>query len=255
MSRRVFYIVHLDKGRILALSVVGAGLILTAFAAGFRFANGRSQPVAENAAAEIGRDATRSLLASRPTPAAAQDSTSPEDRPSPLAATAAEPPASRDDETRLAKRESHEEPETRREDRPSAADERLALAKKKVNLLDSAMPEDAPKKDLDVYRRRNSNQADTDESASTNVRKNERRAQPDEKERKPRKHRVKHDRKQQSREKAEKRDRTRKDQTEKAPRKKRVKKKVEKDSDQDQASSAREESAQRPRSLNPGMRG
>lgn len=242
MSRRVFYIVHLDKGRILALSVLGAGLILTAFAAGFRFANGRSQPVAPTTAADIGRDATRSLLASRPTPPPVEDSASAEDLPLAQKAAVAEPSQSRDENSRLAKRDGLEERDAKRDDRPPSADERLALAKKKVNLLESAMPEDSPKKDLDVYRRRNSNQADTDESASANVRKTERKVQPDEKARKPRKHRVKHERKEKSGEKAEKRDRTKKDHTDKAPRKKKMKKKVEQDPDQDQASSAREES-------------
>ncbi len=38
MSRRVFYIVHLDKGRIAGLSIVLSGLLMTAFATGYRLA-------------------------------------------------------------------------------------------------------------------------------------------------------------------------------------------------------------------------
>lgn len=39
MSQRVFYIVHLDKARIASLAVIVAGLLLTAFATGYRTGN------------------------------------------------------------------------------------------------------------------------------------------------------------------------------------------------------------------------
>lgn len=53
MSRRVFYIVHLDKGRIAALSFFGAGLLLTAFATGYRFAPRASQASPESASISL----------------------------------------------------------------------------------------------------------------------------------------------------------------------------------------------------------
>lgn len=249
MSRRVFYIVHLDKGRILALSVIGAGLILSAFAAGFRFAGSHPRPADAAMSAEIGRDATRSLLAPRQDNTAAREATdgkestssasreestsSIRDEAKPDSQRAGESTATRSEEgTRTSKRSDDRGSETSSEDHSRSTEERLALAKKKVNLLDSALPEEERGSNLDVYRRRVSDKTEKEPSTSSE----------DRKDRKPTKHRVKHERKEKTGEKAEKHTKKKKDPTDRQHRKKKEKKKVEAGNDQDQASSTPGES-------------
>lgn len=117
MSRRVFYIVHLDKGRIAALSFFGAGLLLTAFATGYRFAPQASQASPESA--DI------SLL----------DSSSP-DSPDAARDEGDVPAISLNDERRDGA--SNHDDESPAENRDS--DDRREPKRERVNLLDSAMP-------------------------------------------------------------------------------------------------------------------
>lgn len=117
MSRRVFYIVHLDKGRIAALSFFGAGLLLTAFATGYRFAPQASQASPESA--DI------SLL----------DSSSP-DSPDAARDEGDVPAISLNDERRdVASNHDDESPAENRD-----SDDRREPKRERVNLLDSAMP-------------------------------------------------------------------------------------------------------------------
>lgn len=115
MSRRVFYIVHLDKGRIAALSFFGAGLLLTAFATGYRFAPQASQTSQDSA--EV------SLLDSSAPDAAREEGSI--------------PAISLNDEKReVALNENGESPAANRE-----SDDRTKTQKReRVNLLDAAMP-------------------------------------------------------------------------------------------------------------------
>ena len=117
MSRRVFYIVHLDKGRIAALSFFGAGLLLTAFATGYRFARQASPESADI-----------SLLGS-----------SSSDSPDAVKNEGDVLAISLNDERRdVASNHDDESPAENRD-----SDDRREPKRERVNLLDSAMPADS----------------------------------------------------------------------------------------------------------------
>jgi cell division protein FtsN len=122
MSRRVFYIVHLDRGRIAALSFVAAGLLLTAFATGYRFATRISPRPQESA---------RVSLLDNDTP----DPASTEIQPVREAALSQDErrrnPARPDDESSAEDLKRTDQREPRRE---------------KVNLLDAALPSESSTK-------------------------------------------------------------------------------------------------------------
>lgn len=150
MSRRVFYIIHLDKTRIFSLFVIGAGLLLTAFATGYRLAGPGSLvslPGMNRKQEVSSRDAAGEKIDNTSEP------TSREDQSSPPKETSKEAGLDDRDQPLLAAKDA-----TRHE--PATGNSQP----EHVNLLDSALPPDG--KDLKPYRKINPDADEIKDEAS-----------------------------------------------------------------------------------------